>query len=167
MCKLQQQFGHNQYHVSLIPTAVITDIFLNYLKGRCHCSQGWSPSFLLGRPSLIPRQSVCSLCGPASAVGKATGYGLGGRGIESRWEARFSAPVHIDPGVHPASCTMGTGSFPGLKIVRGVTLTPQPLLVPWSRKGRAIPLLPPYEQYGLYRASVPVQGCTLSLLLLQ
>ena len=25
----------------------------------------------------------------------------------------------------------------------GVTLTPHPLLVPWSRKGRAIPLLPP------------------------
>ena len=37
---------------------------------------------------------------------------------------------------------MGTGSFPGVKSGRGVTLTPQPLLVPWSRKGRAIPLLP-------------------------
>jgi len=41
-----------------------------------------------------------------------------------------------------------------------VTLTPHPLLVPWSRKSRAIPL-PPYGPYGLYRASVPVQGCTL------
>jgi hypothetical protein len=45
------------------------------------------------------------------------------------------------PGAHPASCTMGTGAFPGVKSGRGVTLTPHPLLVPWSWKGRAIPLL--------------------------
>ena len=74
-------------------------------------------------------------------------------------ETRFSAPVQTGPGAHPASCTIGTGSFPGVRSGRGVTLTPHPLLVPWSRKGRAIPL-PPYELYGLYRASVPVQGCT-------
>jgi len=37
---------------------------------------------------------------------------------------------------------MGTGSFPGVKSGQGVTLTPHPLLEPWSRKGRAIPLLP-------------------------
>ena len=37
---------------------------------------------------------------------------------------------------------MGTGSFPGVKSVRGVTVTPHPLLLPWSWKGRAIPLLP-------------------------
>jgi len=29
--------------------------------------------------------------------------------------ARLSAPVHTGPGAFPASCTMGTGSFPGLK----------------------------------------------------
>jgi len=29
--------------------------------------------------------------------------------------ARFSAPVHNGPGAHPASYTMGTGSFPGVK----------------------------------------------------
>ena len=40
------------------------------------------------------------------------------------------------------SCTIGTGSFPGVKSGRGVTLTPQPLLVSWSRKSRAIPLFP-------------------------
>jgi len=56
--------------------------------------------------------------------------------------ARFSTPVQTGPGAHPSSCTMGTRSFPGLKCSRGVTLTPQPILVPWSRKGRAIPLLP-------------------------
>ena len=37
---------------------------------------------------------------------------------------------------------MGTGSFPEVKRGRGVRLHPHPLLVPWSRKGRAIPLLP-------------------------
>ena len=57
--------------------------------------------------------------------------------------ARFSAPVETGPWAHPASCTMGTGSFLGVKSGRGVTLTPHPLLVPWSRKCRAIPLLPP------------------------
>ena len=29
--------------------------------------------------------------------------------------ARFSAPVKTGPGVHSASCTRGTGSFPGVK----------------------------------------------------
>ena len=37
---------------------------------------------------------------------------------------------------------MGTGSFLGVKSGRGVTLTTHPLLLPWSRKSRAIPLLP-------------------------
>ena len=79
--------------------------------------------------------------GPGNVVGIATGYGLDGPGIESRWGARFSAPVQTGPGAHPAFCTMGTDSFPGVKSGRGVTLIPHPLLVPWSRKGRAIPLL--------------------------
>jgi hypothetical protein len=70
--------------------------------------------------------------GPGSSVGIATGYGLGGPGIDSRWEARFSAPVQTGPGAHPASCTMGTGSFPRVKRGRGVTSTPHPLLVPRS-----------------------------------
>ena len=73
-----------------------------------------------------------SLCGPGSSVGIATGYGLNGPGIESRWKARFSASVQTGPEAQPASCTMGTGSFPGVKSGRGVTLTPHPLLVPWS-----------------------------------
>jgi len=45
-------------------------------------------------------------------------------------EARFSAPVQTGPGARPASCTMGTGSVPGVKSGRSVTLTPHPLLVP-------------------------------------
>ena len=81
-------------------------------------------------------------CGPGSSVGIPTGYGLDGPEIESRWGRDFSAPVQTGPGAHPASCTMGTGSFLGVKSGRGMTLTPHPLLVPWSRKSRAIPLFP-------------------------
>jgi len=57
-------------------------------------------------------------------------------------EARFSAPVQTGPGAKPSSCIMGTGSFPEVKIGRGVMLTLHHFLVPWSRKSRAIPLLP-------------------------
>ena len=70
--------------------------------------------------------------GPGIVVAIATGYGLDGPGIESRWGARFSAPVQTGPGAHPSFCTMGTGSFPGVKSGRDVTLTPHHLLVPWS-----------------------------------
>ena len=52
-------------------------------------------------------------CGQGSLVGIATGYGLDGPRIESRLGTRFSAPVQTGPGAHPASCTMGTGFFPG------------------------------------------------------
>ena len=83
---------------------------------------------------------------------------------------------------------MGTRSFLGVKCGRGMLLNPHHLLVPWSSKSRAIPLLPlwtiqpvqsqclyngalylylylysPYGPYSLYRASVPVQRCTLPL----
>ena len=75
---------------------------------------------------------------PGSSVGIATDYGLDGPGIESRWGARFST----GPGLHPACYTMGTGSFPGVKCGQGVKLTPNPLVVPWSWKGTAIPQLP-------------------------
>jgi len=37
---------------------------------------------------------------------------------------------------------MGTGSFSGVKSGRGVTLTLHLLLVPWSLKSSAMPLLP-------------------------
>ena len=68
------------------------------------------------------RKDSSRLCGPGSVVGIATGYGLDGPGIESRWWARFCAPVEIDPGPHPASCTVVTGYFPTLN-GRSVTLT--------------------------------------------
>ena len=53
-------------------------------------------------------------CEPGSVISIATGYGLDGPGIESRWGAKFSASVQIGPGVHPASYMRGTRSFPGV-----------------------------------------------------
>jgi len=61
-----------------------------------------------------------------SSVGIATAYGLDGPGIESRWGARFSAPVQTGPEAHPASCTVGTGSFPGVKYGRARDADPSP-----------------------------------------
>jgi hypothetical protein len=50
-----------------------------------------------------------------SLVGIATRYGLGGPGIESMWGARFSASIQTGSEAHPASYTVSTGSFPGIK----------------------------------------------------
>ena len=66
----------------------------------------------------------------------------GRSGVRIPVGARFSTPVQTGPGAHPVSCTMSTGSFPGVKSGWGVTLSPHPLLVQWSRKDRAIILLP-------------------------
>jgi hypothetical protein len=69
---------------------------------------------------------------PGSVVGIATDYGLDGPGIESRWGRDF--PPLSRPALRPyPTCTVGTGSFPGVRCGRGVTLTPHPLLVPRSK----------------------------------
>jgi len=82
-------------------------------------------------------------------------------GIESQWGARFSAPVQTGPVAHPASCTMGSGSFSEVKSGRGVALTPHHILVPWSRKNRAITLLPLWD----VRPVKSLSACTVQLYL--
>ena len=62
--------------------------------------------------------------GRDSSVGIATRYGMDSLVIESRWRARFSAPVQTGPGAHPASYTMGTRGYSG----RGVAFTTHPHL---------------------------------------
>jgi hypothetical protein len=64
---------------------------------------------------IISHNFTTKLWGRDSSVGIAIGYWLDGQGIESRWGARFFAHVQTSFGAHPASCTMGTGSFPGVK----------------------------------------------------
>ena len=83
-----------------------------------------------------------SKSGPGSSVGIATGYGLDGPGIESRCRRDFphlSRPS-LGPTQPPVQWVPGLSQ--GVKSGRGVTLTPHPLLVPWSRKDTVIRLLP-------------------------
>ena len=70
--------------------------------------------------------TTVDLHGPGSSVGIATGYGLDGPGIESRWGARFSAPVQTGPGAQPASCAIGYRVFPGGKHWPGRDVDPSP-----------------------------------------
>ena len=78
-------------------------------------------------------------CTPGSSVGIATELRAGRSGIDSRWGRDFP-PVQTGSVAHPASCTVGTGSVPGVKCGRGMLLTTHPVLVPRSWKSRAIPL---------------------------
>jgi hypothetical protein len=74
------------------------------------------------------------LSGTDSSVSIATGYGLDGPGIESRWRRDFS---HLSkPALGPTQPPVQRvpGLFRGVKSGRGVTLTPHPLLVPLVMK---------------------------------
>jgi hypothetical protein len=94
--------------------------------------------------------------GRDNVVGIATRYGLDGPGIESRLGARLLAAVQTGPWTHPASYTMGAGSFPGVK-----------------RPGRGVDHAPPSsaevkERVDIYLYSTsgfswPVLGRTLPL----
>jgi hypothetical protein len=72
--------------------------------------------------------------GPGSSVGIATGYGLDGAGIESRWGEIFRT-CQDRPSDPPRLLYNGeTGFVPGVNSGRGVTLTPHSLLVPLVMK---------------------------------
>ena len=64
-------------------------------------------------PKLFIYGHILIISRPGSSVGIATELRAGRSGIESRWGRDFP-PVQTGPGVHPASCKMGTGSFPGV-----------------------------------------------------
>jgi hypothetical protein len=102
---------------------------------------------LLSRSQLKNKDSYTSThislqVGRGSSVSIATGYRLDGPGIESRWVGRdfphLPRPV-LWPTQPPVQWV--TGLSRGVESSRGVTLTPQPLLLPWSRKSRAIPIV--------------------------
>ena len=57
---------------------------------------------------------VYKLWGRDRSVSITTCYGLDVPGIEAQWGLDFPYP-QTGPGAHPASPTMGTGSFPKVK----------------------------------------------------
>jgi hypothetical protein len=121
----------------LIRTGTIQNVFIHSLVFSCHSEDSYNLfRFPVHKDKLKAKKQNCQgshfpllnrlWCAPGSSVGIATGYWLDGPAIESRWRARYSSPVQSGSGAHPASCTMGTGSFPGVESGRGVTLTPHP-----------------------------------------
>ena len=90
-----------------------------------------------------------NIVGRDSSVGIASRYGLDGPGDRNPVEARFSAPVHTGPVGHPASCTVGIGSFPGVKRP-GVALTTHPHLAPRLRTESSYTSTPPLGLRGLF-----------------
>ena len=69
---------------------------------------------------ITPEDLFFALCytyivGCDSSVGIAICYGLDGQGYRIPGATRFFAPVQTDPGANPASCIMGTESFPAVK----------------------------------------------------
>ena len=106
-----------------------------------------------------------TVCGPGSSVGIATGYGLDGPGIKSRWGEIFcTCPDR--PWGPPGLLYNGYRVFPGGKERLGCDADPSPPSSSVGHERVELYLYYPYWPYGLYRASVPVQGCTLPYLYL-
>jgi hypothetical protein len=94
-------------------------------------------TFYLGLIMFLERR------GRDSSIGTATGYGLDGPGIESRWRRDFPHLSIRAPYPHPASYTMGTESFPGVKRpMRDVDYPPH--LVPNFKERVELHLYTPY-----------------------
>jgi hypothetical protein len=68
---------------------------------------------------ILPRLKISRDILPLQGPGKRRGYSdslrAGRSGDRIPVGTKFSAPVQTSPGTHPASYTMGTGSFPGVK----------------------------------------------------
>lgn len=90
-------------------------------------------------------------------------YDLDGSRFEPSMGTRgflFATPIQTNPGVHPASCTRGTGSLSNAH------------LVPTLSIGRSVPVLPLCAYTGrlrrdLYRSPVPADGIVLCKNVLQ
>ena len=76
-------------------------------------------------------EGLLKICGPGSSVGIATGYGLDGPGIESRWERDFS---HLSrPALRSTQPPVQwVRVFSGGKVWPGRDADTSPLLVTWS-----------------------------------
>jgi hypothetical protein len=95
--------------------------------------------------------------GPGSVIGIATGYGLDGPGIES--QVFRNCPER--PWGPPSLLYNGYRFFPGGKERPGRDADPSPPSSAVGHKREELYLYSPDGPYGLYRASVPVQECTI------
>jgi hypothetical protein len=96
--------------------------------------------------------------GPGNSVGIATGYGLDGPGIEYRWRRDFSAHVQAGPWGPLNLLYNGYRVFPGGKERPGRDADPLPPSSAVGHERVELYSYSLYAPYGLYRASVPVQG---------
>ena len=103
----------------------ITQILIWHLKEAAFCS--------------IKIYHFTFHCGPGSSVGIATGYGLDGPGSNPGGDELFF-PSRPALGPTQPLAKWVPGLFRG-KERPGCDADPSPLLVPWSRKSTAIPLL--------------------------
>ena len=93
-----------------------------------------------------------------SSVGVVICYGLDGPRIESPCRERFSAPVQVGPGAHPASCTMGSGPLSRGQIGRGMVLTTHSHITPRVKKEQSYTSTPPLGLHGLLRLKFTLQA---------
>jgi hypothetical protein len=85
--------------------------------------------------------------------------------IQSRWGARYSLPVQTGRGAHPASYTVGTGSFPGVKRPgRGVDHPPQSSTE--VRESRAITSAPPIGLRGLLQGELYLYSIIIIIIII-
>ena len=98
---------------------------------RSHLCFGRSLTSCIGRSLFL--FSFCGWCGPGSAIGIVSAYGLDGPGIESWWGENFRT-YPDQPRGPPSILYNGYQVFPGAKVGWGVMLTTHPHLVPRSWK---------------------------------
>jgi hypothetical protein len=95
--------------------------------------------------------------GSSNVVCIVTGYGLDGSGIETRWGRCL--PHLYKPALAPTQPPdNGYRVFPGGKERSGREADPSPPSSAVGHERVELYLYSPYWSYGLYRASVPVQG---------
>jgi hypothetical protein len=123
-------------HVQNIHNDTIT-----YLTCFCSC---------LLHYGVVIMHFIATHVGPPRQLSRYTDSLRAGRsGDQISVGARFSAAVQTGPGAHPASCTTGTVSFPGVKRPGRGASHPIPSSCQGSRTGRATPLLPLLGPQGL------------------
>jgi len=105
-------------------------------------------------------QTFVRVCGPGNVVDIATGYGLKVR--ESNPGGGEIFPRLSRPALGPTQLPV-QWIFPGGKERSGRETDPSSPSSAVGHERVELYLYSPYGPYGLYRASVPVQGCILPL----